>query len=167
MFRRRRKGKDSGGGGGSGVNIQSVVLGVIAIVIGLIMMGIAMDTVDSLIGTGSSINWTNYPGGESMLQIFPLLMMISLVLYGGVLIWIGYKGQSMNIRQTILVTVVVIVAVILLPLIISTTDTLLARSDISNYTGLDDFLGLIPLLYVVGIMALTGILGYKQIKSRM
>jgi len=138
---------------------------VIAIVIGLIMMGIAMDTVDSLIGANTTIDWTNYPGGEPMLQIFPLLMMISLVLYGGVLIWIGYKGQSMNIRQTIMVTVVVIVAVILLPLVISTTDTLLARADIGNYTGLDDFLGLIPLLYIVGVMALTGILGYKQVKG--
>jgi len=161
----RKRSKSSGGGTGRNVNVQTIVLGVIAIVIGLIMLGIAMDTVDTLIGEGSTINWTAYPGGEPMLELFPLLMMISLVLYGGVLIWLGYSGKSMNVRQTIMLTIVIVVAIILLPLVITQTDTLLARSDIDNYTGLSSFLGLVPLLYVVGILAVSGVLGWRSVKG--
>ena len=154
-------------GGGSGVNIQSVVLGVIVIVMGLIMLGIGMDTVDTLIGSNSTIVWTNYAGGEAMLEIFPLLMMISLILFGGVLIWVGYGGGQMSIRDTIMVTIVVVVAIILLPLVMANTDALLARSDIDNYTGLSSFLGLIPLLYIVGIMTVTGLLGFKAVRGKL
>lgn len=155
------------GGGGSGVNIQSIVLGVIVIVMGLIMLGIGMDTVDTLIGANSTVDWTNYSGGEAMLEIFPLLMMISLVLFGGVLIWVGYGGSQMSIRDTIMVTIVVVVAVILLPLVIDNTDALLERSDIGNYTGLESFLGLIPLLYIVGIMTVTGLLAFKSVRGKV
>lgn len=154
-------------GGGTGVNIQTVVLGVIVIVMGLIMLGIGMDTVDTLIGVNSTVDWTNYAGGEAMLEIFPLLMMISLILFGGVLIWIGYGGSAMSIRDTIMVTIVVVVAVILLPLVIDNTDTLLARSDIDNYTGLSSFLGLVPLLYIVGIMTVTGLLAFKTTRGKI
>lgn len=156
-----------GSSGGSGVNIQTVVLGVIVIVMGLIMLGIGMDTVDSLIGTNSTIDWTNYAGGEAILEIFPLLMMISLVLFGGVLIWVGSGGAQMSIRDTIMVTIVVVVAIILLPLVIDNTDALLARADIGNYTGLTSFLGLIPLLYIVGIMTVTGLLGFKTVRGKL
>ena len=165
-FRKRAKG--GGGGFGGGANIRTIILGVIAIVIGLIMLGIAMDTVSPLLtGGASAVNWTNYPGGEAMLKLFPLLMMISLVLFGGVLVWIGYAGQSMDVRSTILMTIVVIVAVIMLPLVISTTDTLLARADLSSYTGLSSFLGLVPLLYVIGIMFVTGMVGFRSVRATL
>lgn len=154
-------------GGGSGANIQTIVLGVIVIVMGLIMLGIAMDTVDSLIGVNSTIDWTNYAGGEAMLEIFPLLMMISLILFGAVLIWVGYGGSQMSIRDTIMVTIVIVVAIILLPLVMSNTDALLARADIDNYTGLSSFLGLIPLLYIVGVMTATGLLGFKSVRGKL
>ena len=163
-----RKGKSSSGGStGGGANLKTIILGVIAIVVGLIMLGIAMDTVSPLLtGGASAVNWTNYPGGESIITLFPLLMMISLVLFGGVLIWIGYKGQTMDVKSTILTTVVVIVAVILLPLVITQTDTLLARADISSYTGLSSFLGLVPLLYVLGITFITGMVGFKSVRGK-
>lgn len=151
----------------SGANLKTIILGVIAIVIGLIMLGIAMDTVSPLLTGGSNaVNWSLYPGGESILTLFPLLMMISLVLFGGVLIWIGYKGQAMDVKSTILTTVVVIVAVILLPLVITQTNTLLARADITSYTGLASFLGLVPLLYVLGITFITGMVGFKAVRGR-
>jgi len=165
-----RKTGDSGSGlgGGGGANLKTIILGVISIVVGLIMLGIAMDTVGPLLtGGASAVNWTKYPGGESILTIFPLLMMISLVLFGGVLIWIGYKGQQMDVKSTILTTVVVIVAVIMLPLVITQTDALLARADIASYTGLSAFLGLIPLLYVLGITFVTGMIGFKSVRSKM
>ena len=164
----RKKVLGGGGGGGGAADIRTIILGVISIVIGLIMLGIAMDTVSPLLtGGANAANWTRYPGGEAMLTIFPLLMMISLVLFGGVLVWIGYGGQRMDVRSTILVTIVVIVAVIMLPLVMSSVDTLLDRADIGTYTGLSSFLGLIPLLYVIGIMFVTGMVGFRAIRGKL
>lgn len=165
-FRKKSSGGASAGGGAA--NIRTIILGVIAIVIGLIMLGIAMDTVSPLLtGGASAVNWTQYPGGESILKLFPLLMMISLVLFGGVLIWVGYRGEQMDVKSTILTTIVVIVAVIMLPLVITSTDNLLVRADLSSYTGLSSFLGLVPLLYIIGIMFITGIVGFKAVRGKL
>ncbi len=164
----RKKGSGGASAGGGAANIRTIILGVIAIVIGLIMLGIAMDTVSPLLtGGASAVNWTNYPGGESILKLFPLLMMISLVLFGGVLIWVGYKGEQMDVKSTILTTIVVIVAVIMLPLVITSVDTLINRADLSSYTGLNSFLGLVPLLYIIGIMFTTGIVGFKSVRGKL
>lgn len=161
------RGGEGGKIGGGGFNIQTVVLGVVTIVIALIMLGIGMDVIEPMLGDNATVNWTNYAGGESMLALFPLLMMISLVLFGGILIWIGWSGQALTVKDTIMVTIVVVVAIILLPLVIDTTDSLLARSDIANYTGLEQFLGLVPLLYIIGTLALTGVLGYRTVGKKI
>lgn len=164
----RKKAAGGGGGSGSGANIRTIILGVIVIVVGLIMLGIAMDVITPLLTGGSSaINWTRYPGGEQMLKLFPLLMMISLVLFGGVLVWIGYGGGGMDIRSTIMTTIVVVVAVVMLPIVISATDTAYTNSGISNYTGLQSFLGLIPLLYVVGLLFITGMVGFRAVRGKL
>lgn len=159
-----RKGGGGGGGGGGGANIRTIILGVITIVIALIMLGIAMDVVTDLLDTG---NFTSYPGAEAMLGLFPLLMMISLVLFGGIMVWIGYGGGDMGIKGTILTTIVVVVAIILLPIVIDATDTLMERADIGDYTGLSSFLGLIPLLYVIGTLFITGMLAYKGVRGKI
>jgi hypothetical protein len=160
-----RKGSSNGGGGGSGgANIKTIILGVITIVIALIMLGIAMDVVTDLLAT---VDFTDYPGAEAMLGLFPLLMMISLVLFGGIMIWIGYSGGGLGVKGTILTTIVVVVAIILLPIVIDSVDTLMLRADIGDYTGLEAFLGLIPLLYVIGTLFITGMLAYKGVKGKV
>lgn len=161
--------KSSGGGeGGGAANLKTIILGVISIVVGLIMLGIAMDTVAPLLTSGAqAVNWTRYPGGESIITLFPLLMMISLVLFGGVLIWIGYKGNQMDVKSTILTTVVTIVGVIMLPLVITQCDSLMGRADIGTFTGLASFLGLVPLLYVLGLTFITGMVGFKAVRSKV
>ena len=164
-----RKGGGGGGGGGSGtsVNLQTVILGAITIVLALIMLGIAIDTISPyLTGGGSALNWTRYPGGEPMLKLFPLIMMIALVVFGCLLVWLGTKGQAMGIRGTIMTTIVVVVAVILLPIVIDSADTLYDNANIDSYTGLKSFLGLIPLLYTVGLMAISGMLAFKAVKGK-
>jgi len=156
-----RKGGGGGGGGGGSANIKTIVLGVITIVISLIMLGIAMDVVSELLDPVTGPDFTNYPGAEAMLGLFPLLMMIALVLFGGIMIWIGYGGGSLGIKGSIMTTIVVVVAIILLPIVIDTADELMTRADIDDYTGLAAFLGLIPLLYVIGTLFVTGMLAYK------
>lgn len=163
---RKRRGSGGGGGGSSSVNLQTVILGAITIVLSLIMLGIAIDTISPyLTGGASALNWTRYPGGEPMLQLFPLIMLIGLVVFGGLLIWLGTKGKAMGIKGTIMTTIVVVVAVILLPIVMDAADTLYDNANISNYTGLQSFLGLIPLLYTVGLMAISGLLGFKSVKG--
>jgi len=164
----RKKDSGAGGGAGSAANLKTIILGVISIVVGLIMLGIAMDTVGPLLtGGANAVNWTRYPGGESIITLFPLLMMISLVLFGGVLIWIGYKGTQMDVKSTILTTVVVVVGIIMLPLVITQCDSLITRADIGSYTGLASFLGLVPLLYVLGLTFITGMVGFRAVRSKM
>ena len=159
----RGKGSSGGGGGGGGgTNIRTVILGVISVVISLIMLGIAMDVVTDLLDT---VDFTDYPGAEAILGLFPLLMMISLVFFGGLLVWLGIRGQNVDMKGSIMVTIVVVVAIILLPIVMDATDTLMDRADIGDYTGLASFLGLVPLLYVIGAMAITGILGFKTYRG--
>ena len=101
-----------------------------------------------------------------MLQLFPLVMMIGLIVFGSLLVWLGTRGRSMDIKSTIMVTIVVVVAVILLPIVIDAADTLYDNANIDNYTGLTSFLGLIPLLYTVGLMAISGLLGFRAVKGK-
>ena len=172
-----RKGRGGGsGGGGSGANVRTIILGVIAVVIGLIMLGIATGIVDDVIvsydtgGAGAvatNLTWADFPGAQPMLQLFPLLMLIALVLFGGVLVWIGYAGQSMDAKSVIMTTIVVVVAVILLPLVIDTVADQLSASYTTTFTGFDQFLSLVPLLYVIASLSITGILGFRSVRKKI
>jgi len=158
-----RKGGGGGGGGvGGGANIRTIILGVITIVIGLIMLGIAVDVIDPLLDGQLAA----YPGAEAMLGLFPLLMLIALVLFGGILIWIGYGGGAMGIRGTIMTTIVVVVAIILLPVVVETLIGL-EESAIEEFAGLEAFLGLIPMLYVIGVLFITGMMGYGAVRGKL
>ena len=163
----RKSGGGEGFGGGS-ANLQTIILGAITIVLAIIMLGIAVDTISPyLTGGASAINWTRYPGGEPMLKLFPLVMLVGLVIFGGVLVWLGTRGKAMGIKGTILSTIAVVVAVIMLPIVVDAVDTLMDNANLTNYTGLSSFLGLVPLLYTVGIMAITGLLGFRQVRSKL
>ena len=161
-----RKSKGGAIGGGGTANVRTIILGAISIVLALIMLGIAMDTVSPLLTGGTAaVNWTNYPGGESMLRLFPLIMTIGLIIFGGVLVWLGTTGKTMSIKDTIMVTLVVVVAVIMLPIIVDAADGVMERADIGTYTGLKSFLGLLPLLYTVGLMTISGLLGFRAVRG--
>ena len=161
-----RKSKGGAIGGGGTANVRTIILGAISIVLALIMLGIAMDTVSPLLtGGANAVNWTNYPGGEPMLRLFPLIMTIGLIIFGGVLVWLGTTGKTMSIKDTIMVTLVVVVAVIMLPIIVDAADGVMERADIGTYTGLKSFLGLLPLLYTVGLMTISGLLGFRAVRG--
>jgi len=163
-----RKGGGESIGSGKSANLQTIILGAITIVLAIIMLGIAVDVISPyLTGGASALNWSRYPGGEPMLKLFPLVMLIGLVVFGGVLVWLGTAGKSMGIKGTILSTIAVVVAVILLPIVVDAVDTLMDNENLANYTGLSSFLGLIPLLYTVGIMAITGLLGFRQVRGKL
>jgi len=158
-----RKGEGSGEGSGSGgANLVSIILGAITIVLALIGLGIAMDTIAPyLTGGGSALNWTRYPGGEPMLKLFPLIMLVGLVIFGGVMVWLGTKGKAMTIKDTVFTVIVVVVAVIMLPIVMDAADTAYDNTNAASFTGLTQFLGLVPLIYTVGLMFVSGLLGRK------
>jgi hypothetical protein len=158
-----RKGKGGGGAGGGGsTNITTIIMGAITIVLALIGLGIAMDTIAPyLTGGASALNWTRYPGGEPMLQLFPLIMLVGLVLFGGILVWMGTKGKSITIKETVLTVIVVVVAVIMLPIVMDAADTAYDNTNASSFTGLQQVLGIVPLIYTVGLMVISGLLGKR------
>jgi hypothetical protein len=158
-----RKGEGSGEGSGSGgANLVSIILGAITIVLALIGLGIAMDTIAPyLTGGGSALNWTRYPGGEPMLKLFPLIMLVGLVIFGGVMVWLGTKGKAMTIKDTVFTVIVVVVAVIMLPIVMDAADTAYDNTNAASFTGLTQFLGLVPLIYTVGLMFVSGLLGKR------
>jgi hypothetical protein len=159
-----RKGKSEGGGSGlgGGSNIMTIILGGVAIVLAMIGLGIAMNTIGPLLtGGASALNWTRYPGGEQMLKLFPLIMMVGLIIFGSLLAWLGTKGKSVTIWQTVMTIIVVVIAVVILPIIMDATDTAYTNEYASSFTGMTSFLGLVPLLYTVALMVISGLLGRK------
>ena len=164
-----RKSKGGGGGFGTagGANLQSIILGAVTIVLALIGLGIAIDTIAPYLTDGASaLNWTRYPGGESMLKLFPLIMMIGLIVFGALLVWLGTQGKALGIKSTILTVIVVIVAVILLPIVMDACDTVYNNANTASFTGLTSFLGLVPLLYTVGLMVISGLLGFRVMRGQ-
>lgn len=158
-----RKGKGGGeGGGGGGTNLVTIILGAITIVLALIGLGIAMDTIAPyLTGGASALNWTRYPGGEPMLKLFPLIMLVGLVIFGGIMVWLGTRGKALTIKDTVFTVIVVVVAVIMLPIVMDAADTAYENTNASDFTGLTQFLGLVPLIYTVGLMFISGLLGKR------
>lgn len=157
------KGKGGGGGGGTTTaNMSSIILGAITIVLALIGLGIAMDTIAPyLTGGASALNWTRYPGGEPMLKLFPLIMLVGLVIFGGVMVWMGTKGKAFTIKETVVTVIVVVVAVIMLPIVMDAADTAYDNANAASFTGLQQFLGLVPLIYTVALMFISGLLGKR------
>ena len=162
-----RKGEGGGEGiGGGGANLISIILGAITIVLALIGLGIAMDTIAPyLTGGASALNWTRYPGGEPMLKLFPLIMLVGLVIFGGIMVWLGTKGKAMTIKDTVFTVIVVVVAVIMLPIVMDAADTAYDNANASSFTGLTNFLGLVPLIYTVGLMFVSGLLGKRVLQA--
>lgn len=158
--------KGSGNGGAisssGGTNLTTIIMGAITIVLALIGLGIAMDTIAPyLTGGASALNWTRYPGGEPMLKLFPLIMLVGLVIFGGVMVWLGTRGKSLTIKDTVFVVITVVIAVIMLPIVMDACDTAYDNANAASFTGLQQFLGLVPLIYTVGLMFISGLLGRK------
>ena len=159
-----RKGKGGGSEGSSagGTNLVTIILGAITIVLALIGLGIAMDTIAPYLTDGASaLNWTRYPGGEPMLKLFPLIMLVGLVIFGGIMVWLGTKGKAITVKDTVFTVIVVVVAVIMLPIVMDAADTAYDNANAASFTGLQQFLGLVPLIYTVGLMFISGLLGKR------
>ena len=125
-----------------------------------------MDTIAPyLTGGASALNWTRYPGGEPMLKLFPLIMLVGLVIFGGVMVWMGTRGKQLGVKDTVITVIVVVVAVIMLPIVMDACDTAYENTHASSFTGLTQFLGLVPLIYTVALMFISGLLGKRMLSG--
>jgi len=96
-----------------------------------------------------------------MLKLFPLIMLVGLVIFGGVMVWLGTRGKALTIKDTIFVVITVVIAVIMLPIVMDACDTAYDNTNAASFTGLTQFLGLVPLIYTVGLMFISGLLGKR------
>ena len=62
--------------------------------------------------------------------------------------------------------VVLVAGLVLLPIILNQTNTAQTNEYVTNFAGVEDLIGLIPLIVVVGIMALAGIIAFVALKNQ-
>jgi len=160
-------GRKSGGfreaAGGMG-NLKGVIAGSLSIIVACLMIGLAMTTISDMLDDGS-ITWSDYPGAESLWGMVPMMMGIGLILFGVLLGWLGYRGQSINIKTAIASPLVAIIMVLFAPIVIGGVEDIVNHTDAADYTGLDIF-SFVPMLYAVAVVMLPGILGYLGVRTK-
>ncbi len=62
--------------------------------------------------------------------------------------------------------VVLVAALVLLPIILNQVNTTQTNEYIDNFPGVNDLVGLVPLIVVVGVMAIAGIIAFVAIKNQ-
>lgn len=62
--------------------------------------------------------------------------------------------------------VVLVAALVLLPIILNQTATTQNNEYIDQFPGVDDLVGLVPLIVVVGVMAVAGIISFVAFKNQ-
>ena len=159
----RRSRRSSGGSVGT-ANLQTMLVGVLSMIIGLIMISLAMTTIGDMLDD-ACITWSDYPGAEDIWGMVPMMMGIGLIVFGVLLGWLGYGGRNIGIRTAIMAPLVAIVMVIFAPVMMDFVGDITGHTDAADFTGLDIF-QMIPMLYAIGIMFLPGILGYIGSRGR-
>lgn len=158
---RRRYTSSSGGGA---ANLRTMLVGVLAMVIGLIMISLAMTTIGDMLDDGS-ITWSDYPGAEDVWGMVPMMMGIGIIVFGVLLSWMGYGGRQIGIKTAIMAPLVAIVMVIFAPVVMTFIEDITGHSDVGDFTGIDIF-QMIPMLYAISIILLPGVLGYIGTRGR-
>jgi len=143
------------------------------IVVGLIMLSILFILFPSLVITGSDtiMGWTGtegnisvFTGLSSIVSIGPMLVFVAILFSGLGAVAVGGVRQisSGNAGMGMLLGVIVIgICLTVYPIVLDGSNTLLASSNIGNYTGLESLAKIAPLMVFVG-MLFTGIalIGY-------
>ena len=62
--------------------------------------------------------------------------------------------------------VVLVAALVLLPIILNQTATTQNNEYIAQFPGVDDLVGLVPLIVVVGVMAVAGIISFVAVRNQ-
>lgn len=154
----RRRYSSAGSGSSGTANLRTMLVGVLAMVIGLIMISLAMTTIGDMLDD-NTITWANYPGAEDVWGMVPMMMGIGLIIFGVLLGWMGYGGRGIGIRTAIMAPLVAIVMVIFAPVVMSFVEDITGHADVADFTGIDIF-QMIPMLYAISIILMPGILGY-------
>lgn len=158
----RRRGYSQSMSAGGTANLRTMLVGVLAMVIGLIMISLAMTTIGDMLDD-ASITWSDYPGAEDVWGMVPMMMGIGLIIFGVLLGWMGYGGRNIGIRTAIMAPLVAIVMVIFAPVVMTFIEDITGHTDVADFTGIDIF-QMIPMLYAISIILMPGILGYLGVR---
>jgi hypothetical protein len=162
-----RKGSTGGSalssGGGVG-NLKGIMIGVLAMIIGLIMIALAMTTIGDMLDD-NTIVWADYPGATALWGMVPMMMGIGIILFGVLLGWIGYGGGQVNVKTAVAAPLTAIVMVLMAPIVIDFLDSIIHHADGSKFQGLQIF-SMVPMLYAIGVVFLPGVLGYLGAKGK-
>ena len=153
---------------------REVFWGMIVTALLFIIFPILLTTIGTVMDWtgGSGGNITQFTGLDSVLPIAPMLIFVALM-FGSVGLTVtgGVKAaQAGKLSIALLLSVIMIaVGFLFYAIVLDGADTLLNDADIANYTGLEDVVGIAPLLvlitYIFGSIAIGGYASYKKFKN--
>lgn len=189
MARFRRKRSRGGGGGGSSgrgfVGFYLYILGIVAFVVGLIMYGIVLSTLDTAYTTISGYTWES--NLNSIVGIWPMVLLVLFMIAGvagisgGALInWKkGSSGKGLDAFMVFIMGGLSIVIGILMFNIANTQMNTLAvainaTTNIASFTGLYSMITIWPIVVFIVMMVgaasqivAAGFGAYKSVRGSM
>lgn len=185
-YRRKKKSYSSGGrgGGNSMLGFLMIVFGCVAMIVALIIFGIAVDQLDTAITDASALTWASSMTG--LTSVMPLWGMVLFLLFMGaglaslaggsyVSIKARYGGGWMDMMMLLIMGgVAVVIALIANGLVITQLDTAMTtvNSTTNTLTGALDIMGIfgmIIFLAMIGagssMIVAAGISGFTRVKS--
>ncbi|MDD5094057.1 MAG: hypothetical protein PHV74_06740 [Dehalococcoidia bacterium] len=159
----RKGGDEEGAMGGSAKGMtQAIVMMAVTTMITLIMVGLVASQMDTLL-TDNTITWSNFPGAESMLGLFPLMMLLSILIMGILLSYLTYTGRTKmtSIGAVIASSIGAVIISVFMPTIVDLSDTLRGYT----FPGFSSIASMVPMFVVLGAMGAIGLLGFGVSKK--
>jgi hypothetical protein len=152
-----------------GMNVKGIVSGVVMIVAFLIVFGIVVTQADTL---WTAIQATNhsFTGLVSFVSLIPLLVLLGGMGFGGWTVVQGIRGQGgdANLKGMVGGIIVIFVFLVLFELVVTQTDSIwdAVQATVHTFTGLTNFLALIPLLVLLGGMGFGGWVVFQSARGK-
>ena len=162
-FRRRHSGGGSKGGMNQWMGFMAIIMGVVALLICLIMYGIALTNLDTAYTTAAT--YTEQVGLTSVMGIWPLVLFLLFMTLGlgaiGVGAYINTKkalsGGWMEIFLVVVMgTVTIVVAVLMNTTIQGQLHTTYVAANAT--TNIDQFQGLLSIMKIFGMVIFLGLM---------
>ena len=186
-----RRNRGGGGGGGSGnkwMGFMSIIMGVVALLITLIMYGIALDNLDTAYTTAAT--YTEQVGLTDVMGIWPLVLFILFMTIGigaiGVGAYVNVKkglaGSWMDIFLVVIMgTVTIVIAILMNTTIQGQLHTVyITAANVTETVNIASFSGLLNVMTIFGMVIFLSLMaagvgpilaagygGYKQLAGKM
>ncbi len=148
------------------MNMKAIIAGVITIVVFLIVFSVVVTQSDSL-WTAIQLTTHTYTGLTQFVALIPLLVLLGGMGFGGWEVYQGVKGKgpdNVNMKGMMAGIVTIFVFLVIYQIVLTVTDDAYttAQTTTHTFTGLTQFLGLVPLLVLLGGMGLGGLIFFRS-----